>query len=67
MRRKHVATVQVDSAERRTEPRPPHQCGSMRLLYDETAELDAQRAARDAQLSDVRKTKRSTMLGIYCT
>lgn len=63
----YVAAVQVDSAERRTEPRPPNQCGSMRLLYDETDELDAQRAARDAQLSDVRKTKRSTMLGIYCT
>ena len=53
--------VQADGQDRRngsTESRAPARSGSLRLLYDETNELELQRAARDAQLSDMRKSSR---------
>ena len=53
--------VQGDGQDRRhsaAESRAPARSGSLRLLYDETNELELQRAARDAQLSDMRKSSR---------
>lgn len=60
--------VQGDGNDRRhstaAESRAPPRSGSLRLLYDETNEMELQRAARDAQLSDMRKSsRRNTTLG----
>lgn len=56
---------QGEATEKREEARAPIQSGSMRLLFDETEEMESQRAARDAQLTDLRSRKRSTTLGFY--
>ena len=62
----HMCNAQAETPERRSEgARPPPQCGSMVLLYDETDELELRRAARDEQLTDVRAHKRFASLGFY--
>lgn len=56
--------MQGEGAERREGVRAPLRCGHMQMLFDETAELESQRAARDAQLTDLRQRKRSTTLSM---
>ena len=57
--------IQVDMPDKREAPRGPVQCGSMKLLYDETDEMELRRAARDEQLTDIRARKRFSSLGFY--
>jgi hypothetical protein len=59
--------MQAETPDRpiREAARPPAQCGSMKLLYDETDELELRRAARDEQLTNVRSRRRFSSLGFY--
>ena len=65
-----LGVMQADSAERRESAGPgghraPPRCGSLRRLYDETAELAERRAQRDEQLTDLRARKRFPTLAAF--